>query len=522
MKLCRIAAGVLALSIAAAGFGIASVYGQTEKCRITETTVTGNAGAAAGLSVSFGMGIPNKLYWENTYLYDGKDTQKTVFNRDNVFEEKKKNPVPAIDLHSYTTGISALDYILTDEAEGDPQCQKDLETLRQEFFAEDAREKLRETAAKLPAGGTQSRRIALKELFRYYPLEGELTAADGIYAVSIENAIWAQEKYRKLWADVNSFLRIPVPETESSGWTVTKYPDDTLRLEYCNESEKQEPGEESFYFRSIACSTPEAVYFTFDPHTDRGGLVDTSLIPGGYGIYRVPYDEEKKTFCSDAIETVYTLDPEKTYTALYTSPDSSKLFLVSLEAIAGAPKESRIRAAAEVIDIGTMTCEDRQELFRGADAALGYDGGDYLVFGDRNAKLCLYAYQDGRYEKKLQLSDVDFSKWALGSLFSGEGSCRAAYDGRRLAILSTSYLEGAAEDDPDGLWQPMGSVDTAVFDEQGLSYYGTLRTNLQDFYDEESYLAWKAAVDPRNGESTWYRLNRTFKRYNGKVSWNDI
>lgn len=58
-------------------------------------------------------------------------------------------------------------------------------------------------------------------------------------------------------------------------------------------------------------------------------MVDTSLIPGGYGIYRLPYDREKEIFLSEKLEMVYALDPEKQYTDIYASPDGAKLFLVS-------------------------------------------------------------------------------------------------------------------------------------------------------------------------------------------------
>lgn len=54
---------------------------------------------------------------------------------------------------------------------------------------------------------------------------------------------------------------------------------------------------DSFSFETIACSTPEAVYFTFDPHSYRGELVDTSMIPGGYGLYRRRTIPQEKVSC---------------------------------------------------------------------------------------------------------------------------------------------------------------------------------------------------------------------------------
>ena len=62
MKLRRIAAALVIVSLGAASFTFAAVRGQMADCRITEKTIVGDAAAAAGLSASFGMGLQNQLY----------------------------------------------------------------------------------------------------------------------------------------------------------------------------------------------------------------------------------------------------------------------------------------------------------------------------------------------------------------------------------------------------------------------------------------------------------------------------
>ena len=63
MKLRRIAAAVMILSLGAASFTFTAVHGQMRDCRITERTIVGDASAAAGLTASFGMGLREKLFW---------------------------------------------------------------------------------------------------------------------------------------------------------------------------------------------------------------------------------------------------------------------------------------------------------------------------------------------------------------------------------------------------------------------------------------------------------------------------
>ena len=522
MKLRRIAAALVIVSLGAASFTFAVVRGQMTDCRITEKTIVGDAAAAAGLSASFGMGLQNQLYWRNVYTYggadDGADVQETAFSRKNPFPADKKGPVPCVRITGYMTSGNALDDILTDPAEGYPIRQELLAQVRQEFFTAGAAERVQEIKRALPADGETTQNLKLKDLFRYYPIEGDLTGTS-IWAASLDNAVYASENPAKLWQDINRFLRIPIPETESSGFSVGKYPDGSLNFNYYQGKENCSQQEDHFDFHSIACSTPDAVYFTFNTHTDDGDVVDTSLIPGGYGIYRLPYDREKEIFLSEKLEMVYALDPEKQYTDIYASSDGAKLFLVSQAARLAAVGVKEVQATAEIIDVRTMQCDRREEIVCSEDTALGYDAGDYLIFRGRS-ELCLYTYQNGSYKKELMLADVDFRKPALRNLFY-DNRCRTAYDGKRLSILGEAELDIEDDDNTMWLWGTAGTVEVAVLDALGLAYYGTLRSNMQDFCNVEEYRAWEDNVKPRDGAAKTYAHSSTnaLTSYLDKVTW---
>ena len=522
MKLRRIAAALVIVSLGAASFTFAAVRGQMADCRITEKTIVGDAAAAAGLSVSFGMGLQNQLYWKNVYTYggadDGADVQETAFSRKNPFPADKKGPVPYVRLTGYMTSGNALDDILTDPAEGYPIRQELLAQVRQEFFTAGAAERVQEIKRALPADGETTQDLKLKDIFRYYPIEGDLTGTS-IWVASLDNAVYASEDSVKLGQDLNHFLRIPIPETESSGFEVIKYPEGSMNFNYYQGKENCSQQEDHFDFHSIACSTPDAVYFTFNTHTDDGDVVDTSLIPGGYGIYRLPYDREKEIFLSEKLEMVYALDPKKQYTDIYASPDGAKLFLVSQAARLAAVGVKEVQATAEIIDVRTMQCDRREEIVCSEDAALGYDAGDYLIFRGRS-ELCLYTYQDGSYKKELMLTDVDFRKPALRNLFY-DNRCRTAYDGKRLSILGEADFDIEDDDNTMWLWETAGTVEVAVLDASGLAYYGTLRSNMQDFCNVEEYRAWKDNVKPRDGKAKTYAHSSTnaLTSYLDKVTW---
>ena len=522
MKLRRIAAALVIVSLGAASFTFAAVRGQMADCRITEKTIVGDAAAAAGLSASFGMGLQNQFYWRNVYTYggadDGADVQETAFSRKNPFPADKKGPVPYVRLTGYMTSGNALDDILTDPAEGYPIRQELLAQVRQEFFTAGAAERVQEIKRALPADGETTQNLKLKDIFRYYPIEGDLTGTS-IWAASLDNAVYASENPAKLWQDINRFLRIPIPETESSGFSVDKYPDGSLNFNYYQGKENCSQQEDHFDFHSIASSTPDAVYFTFNTHTDDGDVVDTSLIPGGYGIYRLPYDREKEIFRSEKLEMVYALDPKKQYTDIYASPDGAKLFLVSQAARLAAVGVKEVQATAEIIDVRTMQCDRREEIVCSEDTALGYDAGDYLIFRGRS-ELCLYTYQDGSYKKELMLADVDFRKPALQNLFY-DNRCRTAYDGKRLSILGEADFDIEEDGNTMLLWETAGTVEVAVLDASGLAYYGTLRSNMQDFCNVEEYRAWEDNVKPRDGAAKTYAHSSTnaLTSYLDKVTW---
>ena len=193
MKLRRIAAALVIVSLGAASFTFAVVRGQMTDCRITEKTIVGDAAAAAGLSASFGMGLQNQLYWRNVYTYggadDGADVQETAFSRKNPFPADKKGPVPYVRLENFTASGEVI-YSLLPGAKGYSYRQERLSAVQQDFLQPDAVEKLQTIEQQLPEEGRED--IKLKEIFRYYPIDGELSGETLIYSVSLADVAFGK------------------------------------------------------------------------------------------------------------------------------------------------------------------------------------------------------------------------------------------------------------------------------------------------------------------------------------------
>ena len=94
---------------------------------------------------------------------------------------------------------------------------------------------------------------------------------------------------------------------------------------------------DSFDFYTQSVATDDAFYFFFSNRTQLGNLVDTSRVPGGYGVYRLPYgwvdtDEPYKgqadgwhnyDVFADQLECIYAVGPEITLSYLAGSGDGN-------------------------------------------------------------------------------------------------------------------------------------------------------------------------------------------------------
>ncbi|MBR5712917.1 MAG: hypothetical protein IKX54_04905 [Lachnospiraceae bacterium] len=145
-----------------------------------------------------------------------------------------------------------------------------------------------------------------------------------------------QEVRRRMTAvseRLNGFFRIPVLpdetlEISSNGLTTSAYEEQKYErtISYAQGTDYYDP-------RTMTVCTDDAFLFTFTTHTNDGAVVDTSLIPGGYGVYTLPYAKyEGETYTPgvdlDELRLFYPLDPNSEIDDFTISPDRTKLFVV--------------------------------------------------------------------------------------------------------------------------------------------------------------------------------------------------
>ncbi len=542
-KIRKLAAVVTALALTGNILTCGSVNGQMRDAQVRENTITGDASAAAGITIRFGSGIGEKLSWLQSYTFGDAAVQTVTYKKlkynDVQFEAEPETYVPDLTL---TAAENAVDYDtigrmqeLAEKAAAGKLNAYDEETLAltKEFFTADAQQKLQELEKRLPKAGSTSLAageeaaitIKMNELLRYYPISGTASFESDINeSLDLTSGIFSRPtEGDSLWTDFNRFFRIPMLENESMGYQVTRFSesDDTLYPEPSGWTVSAKSGKDHFAFAMISCAADDAIYFTFDPHTENGKLVDLSRIPGGYGIYRLPYDRERKIFLSEKLEMVYALDPGLHYVGLTVSPDGRKLLLQRQERVPPEPGREHYEAilTAETIDLASRNAEETQEVLRGLDSINFRNGGDYLVFSDGVSRLCVLAYEDGRYRKTLSLADLQ-----LDGGLTDETPCywilnRMAYDGKRLVLAGMSYV--STEEAGSGGWDQdrSGGVDVAVYNADGLAYFGRLYSNLQEWTDDRSFTDWMERIRPnKQGQKNYYTADR-FNTFHARTSW---
>ncbi len=541
MKARTIAATVLALSLAGAVATCAGTAGKMANARVSEKTLIGDASAAAGTEIRFGGGIPTKLGWLHQYTFGSADAQATTFSRETEEDRTTYSQDLYLSVDSCAIKGEMLPLLQELAAENADDALRTESTVQKaalaaEFFTADAMQKMQDLHDRLPADETTAETIKMNELLRYYPLSGtlidekgggkHLEMGDGIFFPHRTAAASA-------WADINRFFRIPILKNESMGYRVTRYTqaqNDTYRPDGWN-SLVGGPGSDHFNFDTISCRTDDAVYFTFDPHTEKGELVDLSKIPGGYGIYRLPYDREQGIFLSEKLEMIYALDPDRRYVGLTASPDGRKLLLQRQEKIPLEPGSTEWKKlvrtpepdrayeeailTAETIDLASRKAEKTQEVLRGLDSISFRSGGEYLVFSDGVSRLCVLAYEEGRYRKTLSLKNLP----EVPCYSTDYGEKQMDYDGERLVLTELSSVQTTEPVVYGWYGSVSGGADVAVYNADGLAYFGRLYSDLQEWTDDCDFTNWMEQIEPGKQDAKNYYSEDSRNVAETYVSW---
>ena len=207
-------------------------------------------------------------------------------------------------------------------------------------------------------------------------------------------------------------------------------------------------------------------YMTFDTHTYNGKLVDTSLIPGGYGLYHFIYDEKTGKINVDNLEMVYPLDTNCSIVDMISDESKKNILLFT---------ESESQFYLDIIDIETMTLKDTFSLGSNEAYLSSWTYDDFLVVSAENLMVFPMG-EDGRYTQAFSVSNEK-----INDIFSWD----TTYDWNGETLLAANRI---AVEGIDG-WRGSYTCNfyVAAVNETGLLYYGEYASSLQSADLENGY-----------------------------------
>ena len=475
-KALALALVLLTVSVGGMCAAVFMLRGQQDRVEVTRLSEQGNPAVLDGLEVLLhSRASDSQMNWFTTYrpgqthFVDTQSAYKRFWDEENRYDylmghlhgdEKARSMVLS---HGYS-----MDY----DAEEENPTGLDLA--------------IHQIAEETKPGTQSTRTVSVRDYLPFYRISASFRLPDveGYVEgyVRGENENWkelmAAEEARE--EAINQFFRIPVQESEKVTISVAKDGEGNVGRNY--DLEFFDADSFDFYISSRDnVVTDDAFYFTFNNRNDQGEVVDTSLIPGGYGIYRLPYtmdfDPQKETgILTEQLATVYAVDPGHEIIRLHSSHDKSRLLLHTLE---------NGWYVLTVIDRESMTALQRFEIQEKSPEKdswkLWEDQEQDIFMVEMDKSYVFFAQQeDGTYAQvflcQIPSQMQERSEWS-----------DMAYDGKRLVV-------GDVYDWRDSTNTAQGVFCLSVYDFTGLRYWGEYDLSLNSKVQQDNY----AGVRPDN------------------------
>ena len=457
-------------------FAAQAVSAPREDIAFQEHIFSGDPAAADGLTVQLKTGMRYKLNWESTVQFSAQDYRaETSFRFLPAGQaEQPEMSYRGVEINFYhdaaTTGSDDV------------------------FGFSTAYQSLLDT---LSPGESGSRTIRFADYYDEYPFEFYIDLPGVRYGTlagwedASEDSDWPGERAQ---AALGRFFRIPVLQDEYVELGIDKNMDGSGSARSISSVREGD----RFWMNVESVITDDTCFFWFGNRTDKDRLVDTSRIPGGYGVYMLPYgplapDAEASAFYGGNENEVYTdrltcffpVDPETRIEHLGLTPDKTRLLLHTVE-----------NNIYYVTLIDCKTGDTLQKLavsdFEPEDDYVNItETEDFVCIQQTQGRICVLTQNaDGLYQLVL------LSEYSPDALYSPVyATVRAmAFDGSRLAIVNNdetvlanddnrtkSYLAGTTEAliTLDGAYFDNCGFTLTVFDQTGVAYSGAYVSSLE-------------------------------------------
>lgn len=443
---------LIALALLSAGLmagASLSIGTAADQVEVWKTDLYGDPAALDGLEVTLPLEAEEQLFWTSVFSAGAPEQAETDFC---TFLARRsiryRSAADSVGVR-FTGDGGGYHYLSADsEAQNDPDYWGEL------YFCLDAIQAL---AANTPDGETRSRTYALEELTEFYPVEASI----GFSYSRLEDERWPETLLRDYFA-------VPVLPGASV----------TLSVEKSGSGGYSDVGVEfsgPWYLYNNYWSAPDgdSLLFTVgntyvNQDTDETGLLDGSHIPGGWGIYRLSFNDEDRT--GGTLETVWSLPAGSAVLDFWGDEARDEFCLLTAE-------EDTLRMRVFGGDMALRQTIDLLPFSADTHYVQTYKGEDFLVpMGytflnpeeDRTARYCFAVLERTEEGWALAFTGDDGVAEALNyggfSRADDYGSeLSMAFDGKRLAVRDTGNRYS-------GYYT--GAFTIAVYTADGLAYLG--------------------------------------------------
>lgn len=461
----------------------AVIYPEKDNISLQETVLYGDKAAAYGLHTKTDLGSDNHLFWTTECNIGAKNEVLTDF----TFSHKEQQHFYASEssaISLYTLGNFGLQGVV------------DIDAIENEA--------IKAAIENTTAGESHTTNIRLKDYYDFFPLNinidfttGNSDSCISYSYMNDELTSWGYEAdddlNKNLYEDFANFFRFEVPDNYMQKITVGK--DDAgnvidISLESFLSSDDPDAPDSTltpdvspdFYLDTISAVTDGALYFTFSLN-DSG--VDTSFIPGGYGIYCLPFTVVKDNqdsslnrvkIHSEKLKMVYALSESAEIEALKISPYGTKLLLFTVENGAYMLTVLDSKTAEEIQKIEIMKRSD--DVNSGVCEPYLYE--NFIVAAESDGRIALIEMDSrGLYKrifiKEAVWSEFEHSLWDYNSGF--------AWDGEKLALVSYAYQKYDYDNGSYGLAQKCSFIVTVFGSDGEMLYQGYYGSSLDSSGD---------------------------------------
>ncbi len=284
---------------------------EKDNVTVTENIVYGDKTYAEGVTVSTTSRYGQKLQWKTEYTIGEIPLTKTDFNfypfeiRYEDSEIRRKLSLYTIFNFS-TTADDYYDNIYSGIKNAYKEMMKDAEPYV-----------------------LQEKTILLSDYYDYYPLAVDVNFEN--LHISYPFFYRSASEYELTIIDsFNKFFRIPVIDGHMLSINAIADEDGNITQWGTSHTDESPDNFEVYLEGSI---TDDKCFLSFDNRTANGKTVDVSNVPGGYGIYCLPFTEADGSvqFDFDNMRNVYPVDEKNSVYEIHLSDDNSHLYVMTRE-----------------------------------------------------------------------------------------------------------------------------------------------------------------------------------------------